>query len=224
MIILAEDDPELPISKMLSRYLDIQFTSSANGIRKALDEIGNRDAIIFIDRPPKYRKTEQEYAALMKHVKESCTDVYVFPIVCMEFIVLTALEYESLEPQYTWLRILRDHTMDYEIVRPYPPKKIGYTGTFGSVERASKVCLNNCTDDYINAKSKGAAYYKSAVAVHVIDKLPILLFKDGTLRKGIYGKDITDIRAAEVEYNEHYRKITKESKITFLDDKWWEVQ
>ena len=92
---------------------------------------------------------------------------------------------------------------------PYPPKKIDYTGTFGSVERASKVCLNNCT----NAKSKGAAYCKSAVAVHVIDKLPILLFKDGTLRKGI-----TDIRAAEVEYNEHYRKIT------FLDDKWWEVR
>lgn len=132
MIILAEDNPELPISKALSEWLNIEFIEGGAGFIKKLKEIGNKDAIVLIDNPIGVPKLKLLYESIVSYVSENCTNVYVTPIICAEHLALMSIPQEYFKPKYSWLPELGKHLRDMHMITPYPPKKIGYSGAFNS--------------------------------------------------------------------------------------------
>lgn len=97
---IFEDSEESPSSKLLKSCYDgadIYFSGGGNAekIQRVIDNCLEEDKeckiIVFFDLPPNNRSVYVNYEALLARLLENYTNVYVIPIMCIEFYLLKFL-------------------------------------------------------------------------------------------------------------------------------------
>lgn len=135
--LVAEDNPDMPISKSLRRVLNIDYVSSNSNLMPHVTELlpeliaNNSAAIILVDR---------------------------VPIICSEFIAIQAIDQSILVHKYKWLEIVKRLIDNYVVPKNCPPRTLAYKESFNTYEKMCKLYLNNNQTEYANVMDHGEAY------------------------------------------------------------------
>lgn len=157
-IFIFEDNEDMPVSKLLSIRGSVYFSCGSRGLRRKLDSLysGQGIVIIFFDFVPNNVNTHNLYLQLLSHIAESgYVDVYVIPILCIEYYVL-----KMLVECYTF-RVGEEYNKLLEcLIKSFKWENVPQEKKSVSVEVLLKEILNNSVKRCMrNDRSIGGQFY-----------------------------------------------------------------
>lgn len=226
--LVAEDNPDMPISKSLRRVLNIDYVSSNSNLMPHVTELlpeliaNNSAAIILVDRVPN-KYISDIYEELKVFADSNYPYVYVVPIICSEFIAIQAIDQSILVHKYKWLEIVKRLIDNYVVPKNCPPRTLAYKESFNTYEMMCKLYLNNNQTEYANVMDHGEAYNDIGVLCNLLSKMPLTSYLSGECRVSLYGANIDDLAKfalTEQKKSDELQSIICKKK---LDDRWWEL-
>lgn len=221
MILLLGDNGKLPLSKAVSMWNIVEFANGNTNFIELLQTHDNKDAIILFDRPGT-NQTERVYNNLRYYVLTNCTNVYIVPIVSMEYIAMHSIDFTKSTETYSWLKKVRELIDKRILPKNVPPRVLGYKESFNSLEKMCKLYVNNRGSEYCNILGEGQELKSIANSLLLCTELPFGVYGP-EVREHMYNKVINMQKLVD-KYVVVSDDLIKSIQRVTLPDKWREEE